>query len=558
MKDPERGFKFVLFLVGVFLTPITLAGALFGFWKAYTEYYKPFGKRPHLTPEPIIIFSMVMYAVLIWVFLIAVFWFYFKMMNFVVDNPYNSQDRIFFTVYAIVSSFLSVIMISVMTRWRFAELKKSVEAARHGSARWAEFNELKKYIQDEGVYLGVGHAFNDQGHFLLCAGSRGGKGTSIIIPNLLGITKYDGSWVVIDPKGENLRITERYQREAGRKVIKLSPWGTDGNHYNPLDILDENDPDMCDDAMMIAEMIVPLQLEKKGDEFFTDKARALIAGLIMHVVRTEKNPNLSTVWKWLRQDVKGLDALLTRMQESHDEIIQFSANEIVSIKEGSGETFSSIMATAQQFTDFLKSPSLRENLTYSDFKTTDLTDGNTTLYIVIPSDKLKSHYQWTRLVSVTLLRSCSRHHKNKVTFILDEFAALGYISEIEVALSTYAGYNISIMPVVQSLIQLKAMYHDNWETFMGNSAIKHFFTIRDNFTAEYVSKLFGRRSVMTTETDENGKESERSTQRALITPDELMTGGANNMYVKIEDLNPTIIAKFPYYVIPEIQDRADK
>src|SRR5690606_33667420 len=107
----------------------------------------------------------------------------------------------------------------------------------------------------------------------------------LIIPNLLGESIYNGSWVVIDPKGENHEITQRWQKESGREVITLSPWSPSANRYNPLDILNPDDPDMCDDAMMLAEMIVPVNPAKE-DDFFKSRARSLIAGIMMHHVLT--------------------------------------------------------------------------------------------------------------------------------------------------------------------------------------------------------------------------------------------------------------------------------
>ncbi len=51
--------------------------------------------------------------------------------------------------------------------------------------------------------------WNDDRHMMTIAGNRAGKGVSLIIPNLLF---YEGSAVVIDPKGENARITARRRR----------------------------------------------------------------------------------------------------------------------------------------------------------------------------------------------------------------------------------------------------------------------------------------------------------------------------------------------------------
>lgn len=82
------------------------------------------------------------------------------------------------------------------------------------SARWLAFEEV---MQDEwsgkgGLLLGVRGGrvigWKDDRHLLTIAGSRAGKGVSVIIPNLIF---YEGSAVIIDPKGENAA------RTAGRR-----------------------------------------------------------------------------------------------------------------------------------------------------------------------------------------------------------------------------------------------------------------------------------------------------------------------------------------------------
>lgn len=122
----------------------------------------------------------------------------------------------------------------------------------------------------ERILYWWGYSFSDKGHLLTVAGTRGGKGTNLIIPNLLGITDYSGSWVVIDPKGENAAITAKYQKSVGRKVVVLNPWDLLNEHldepqsYNPLDLLaDKESMHLVDDVQIIAEMLVPIE---KGDK----------------------------------------------------------------------------------------------------------------------------------------------------------------------------------------------------------------------------------------------------------------------------------------------------
>jgi type IV secretion system protein VirD4 len=122
-------------------------------------------------------------------------------------------------------------------------------------ARWLNMEELKtpewRYRNGEqpnsGILLGYrrldrsderdyGIGSRDNRHVLTVAGSRCGKGVSLLVPNLL---LYDGSILAIDPKGELARITARARREKGQKVVVLDPFGENGRYpsgsFSPLD-----------------------------------------------------------------------------------------------------------------------------------------------------------------------------------------------------------------------------------------------------------------------------------------------------------------------------------
>ena len=80
--------------------------------------------------------------------------------------------------------------------------------------------------------------------------------------------------------------------------------------------------------------------------------------------------------------------------------------------------------------------------------------------------------------------------------VLDEFAGLKRMEVIETAAAQIAGYGVKLFFVLQSLEQLKAVYKDNWETFLANSGLKLFFNLEDNFSRDYVSKLIGEIEVV--------------------------------------------------------------
>ena len=562
--DSSAFNKFLLFLVGLFLTPITLAGALMGYARAYNRFMQPLAEYPLLHPlRPIVKFAMFVGAGLIWVVL------FILMFGLAQIAVIFGMSGYAFIIYVISNLFFTFIVFVAFRRWQIGINNMLVESNRFGSARFARPDELNPYRQGPGLYIGGGFVFKDKGHILTVAGTRGGKGTNLIIPNLLGLGGYQGSWVVIDPKGENAAITARYQRESGRNVVILNPWGLLEDHigeaqsYNPLDILsDTNSIHLVDDAHMIAEMLVPVERGDKN-KFFTDTARSIVTGLIMQIVTTQEGDDrtLKTLWKWARLAGDEWDELIARMRLNQDlvngEIIRNSGNEIVKLMEAGEETFGSIISSVLQATDFLKSPSLQKALC-SGYDPSTLSDGNTALYIIIPADKLQSHARWLRLMATTTLRAVVRNPNKRVTFLLDEFAALGYLPEIETALSTYAGFEITVWPILQSLIQLKGLYGDNWETFTANTAIRQFFTINDNFTADYVSAAIGQTSHVITTRSWFGVQDANANQRPLVTSDEVRRGSAENIFAFFGGNPPTVFVKRPYYQMPELAERTSK
>ena len=597
---PEIIAKALYALLGILLTPITLAGTLLGYVWGYKQIMEPEEEPPRLHDLlPIMRMAMIIGGILIWV---AIGFAIFLLSHFIrwINIPAS-----IIMAYIGVSLMFSLAIYAAFTRWR--NIKYSMHEAlvssanKFGSARWASHNELYHYRYEKGIYIGGDYIFPDKGHILTCAGTRGGKGTSLIIPNLLGLGEFPGSWVVIDPKGENAAVTGRYQRESGKQVVVLNPWDLLHEHvgestsYNPLDILsDKTSLHLVDDAQIIAEMLVPIDRNDK-DKFFTDNARSIVAGLIVHLVtiqpdkadaqkegaddepqamsariadeeeaETENLPppcTLRTLWRWVRMSKDEWDDLLADMSVNEDpvsgEIVRRCANEILALVAAGEKTFGNIIATILQCTDFLKSPALQKSLE-SGFDPKTLSEGKTTLYVIIPADKLLSHARWLRLVVTTALRAVVRKPKKKVCFLLDEFAALGYLSEIETALSTYAGFNITVWPILQSLIQLKGIYSEKWEVFIGNTAIRQYFSINDNFTAEYVSNAVGKTSNMIISRTLMGKiRGLNSNERMLATPDEVRRYSGDYIFAFMGEKPPTTYAKYPYHKMPDINPRAD-
>lgn len=556
LPDPEQPVKKWLLLAGVLFTPFILIGALLGFVRAYKRIQLPKDIHPRLYPNPPIIYAaMIIGALLVPVIII------FLIILFNIAKGLGLywfvQNGGILLLYITINFILTQITFLFFRGWRNRITNYLHEKTRFGTARFAHTDELIEYDIRGGFWIGGGYDYHKQGHLLTVAGTRGGKGVNIILPNLLSRNGFKGSWVVVDPKGENAAVSARIQREMGRKVIFLNPWNLldmQADYYNPFDLLDAENPNVIDDVQLIAETIVPTTPQGDTDHF-NAKARSIITALTLHLVTSnlnENKKNLGTIWEWLRLPSEDWLNLLTEMVKNDSphagEVLEASANEILALMQNGSREYASVISTAQKWTDFIKSPALRKSISQSSFTIDDLVSGNTTLYVIIPADRLKTHYQWLRLVISALMRSVIRNPKERVCFLLDEFYALGYLSEIDVALGAYAGYGISVWAILQNLVLLRDIYGNNWENFISSCGVRHFFNLNDNTTLEYISHLFGQTSIPSY--DQLGSIS-GATARPLITPDELRRASSEIIFTLLDQHPVTMFRKIPYYELFE-------
>jgi type IV secretory pathway TraG/TraD family ATPase VirD4 len=135
----------------------------------------------------------------------------------------------------------------------------------------------------------------DDRHVCLVSGSRGGKGTAVIVPNLCF---WAGSSIVVDPKGENATVTARrrgrgseYAHGLGQKVCILDPFGevplatSLKARYNPLDTIDPESDLAVDDAGRVAAALVVVQSQR--DPYWEKAAQSLTSA-----------PRLSICKRW--------------------------------------------------------------------------------------------------------------------------------------------------------------------------------------------------------------------------------------------------------------------
>jgi type IV secretion system protein VirD4 len=132
------------------------------------------------------------------------------------------------------------------------------------------------------------------------AGSRAGKGSALIIPNLL---RWPHAALVIDPKGENASATWE-KRETFGPVYVLDPFGVADvperlrAACNPLENISADSATAREDIRVIADGLVMRSNEK--DAVWDDGAVTVIAGLIAHAITTAEIPSLPAMRSLLK------------------------------------------------------------------------------------------------------------------------------------------------------------------------------------------------------------------------------------------------------------------
>ena len=232
----------------------------------------------------------------------------------------------------------------------------------HGSASFATERQIQASLgRAEGLIVGRENRrngpllrYSGPAHLLTIAPTRSGKGVGAIIPNLLTAER---SILCIDPKGENAAVAASARHRLG-PVHVLDPFGVSGvptAAFNPLDALNPESLDLAEDAALLADALVYDLPGQVGEAHWNEEAKALIGGLILHVVTDPgQSSNLATVRDLLTLAPDDFHHLLRQMQQNPAAggLVARAANRHLGKSEREA---TSVLSSAQRHTHFLDS-----------------------------------------------------------------------------------------------------------------------------------------------------------------------------------------------------------
>ncbi len=392
-------------------------------------------------------------------------------------------------------------------------------------ARYTSYQEceMKSYFNETGIPIGY-HAddpfktkriyYQGETHLITIAPTGSGKLVSVQIPTLM---EYEGSMIVVDPKGECAAISVRRRKALGQKVIVINPFGilkedfekigvTEFQGFNPLAFLnpDDENGNFVADVSALAESLVLGDAIGNSDPYWSNGARDLIACLIMFVCisEDEQNRHLARVREILTLPFDeeagegSLNEILVRISE-HDFLPMAQKARRFSSDDRSNL---SVISTAITNTLFIDDPKISASLTSTNgFNFKQLKEANITVYIILPAKFLLAYNRWLRLLITSALDTLMSTHekpKQNVLFMLDEFAVLGHLTSIETAVGLARGYGIQLWMFLQDIHQLKHLYKDKAESFLANTGMQQYFVPNDLTTADMMSQRIHYRTLL--------------------------------------------------------------
>lgn len=461
--------------------------------------------------------------------------------------------------------------------WLFALyfIARRKKPSIHGDARFAHSGDLSKQGMFKrtdnsilvGKYKGDLVRLSGQQFVILAAPTRSGKGVGVVIPNLL---EYGESAVVLDIKQENYELTSGWRASQGQEVYLFNPFAEDRrtHRWNPLNYVAKDPAFRVSDLMSIAAMLYPDGADDQ--KFWVSQARNAFMAFTLFLfekweddeksglpLKLRTKPTLGAVYRLSSGD--GSD-----MKQSYQTLAQqpfLSGNTrsaFANLLSQANETFASILGTFKEPLNAWINPVLDAATSGDDFLLTDVRKKKMTIYIGIQPNKLAESRLIVNLFFSQLINQNTRELpqsnpslKYQCLLLMDEFTSIGKVEIIATAVSYMAGYNIRLLPIIQSMSQLDATYgKDVSRTLLTNHALQIVFAPREQQDANDYSDMLGYTTVRK-ENVTRGRETSRSRseeRRALMLPQELKAMGNEKEVFLYEGIpHPVMCEKIRYY-----------
>ena len=407
--------------------------------------------------------------------------------------------------------------------------------------------------------------------------------------------------VVFDPKLENFLISGGYRSSHGQEVFLFNPAGRMPEHernpnaplvshrWNPCTYIRRNPVYTYKDVKNIASIMYPKPSKDNGSAtFFQESAQNLFAGLLLYMVETESERDLSlpenkttlanlfrlttpsdgrTLAEWIK------DEMTLREKQPHTQLSQNCRSLLMGFANGNAKTGADILATLIAPLGIFIDPVVEAATSGDDFYLDEVRKKRMTVYIgIVPTETAVfsrlTNLFFSQLITVNVEQGLPSNNSDALKYqcclLMDEFTALGVIPAIQHGVSYIAGYGLRLLLIIQTPSQVTDLYgRDATRTFFTNFGCQIVYPPREQSDADEYSKLIGYETYKAKSTSRSvGKGGSRSTstsdqRRAVMNPDELKMMPKSDCIISLGNSRPIYAKKIVYYTDPVFAKRAN-
>ncbi len=456
----------------------------------------------------------------------------------------------------------------------------------YGSGEWLDVGQANRELMDPkndrnnrilSQNLKVGADRLSNYNMLIIGASGSYKTTSLMHQNLL---QFGASFVVLDVKGDTQRKLGNAFKQEGYAIRSLNfkePEKSD--RYNSC-VYIENEHDLLRVVKALQSSVRPPASSTNADPFWDDGVRLFLQCLFYCEwleARESKRPaefnNILTLVNMENQKTTDENGeSISRLQQKMDALaIDYGdtyppVRDYRKLKEGAPETVGSIVLMVNAMLSIAETAEVRRIFSGNDIDIRDIGRGvhgnpekKTVLFLVIPDNN--NAYNWivsmfyTQMFDI-LIRLSDDELKAplpiRVEAWMDEFYAGARPADSDVLLGVIRARNIGMIPMLQSVSQMKTLFNsDKWESMMDNLSAVMFLGSGPlaSSTHKYISEALGKATIDTM-TDNMHKGTNGSTGlnfarsgRELMTPDEVKQIPLDHCLVFLEARPPIMDMK---------------
>lgn len=335
-------------------------------------------------------------------------------------------------------------------------------------------------------------------------GATGSKKTRLLVmPAVELLCRAGESFIVTDPKGEVYQRTAERARMAGYDVHCLNLRDvTRSKSWNPLELpYRYYHAGKTSRAMELVAQLVSMIVQDEGgkDKFWADCSRNILTGFILLLMEHVSDVsdctfmNLMELWETY---VKEKKRFFDKVKEEQNKTIYRKMSCLDNKSEATvGSMESYVSASLNRITingDVLKL------ISGNDISVKDITEDKVAIYLVIPDENSTYHFVASVFISQfydILIEKAQARPENRLpirmNFVVDEFANLPKIENMDSMITAARSRNIRLFLVVQSMKQLNYKYEEYAEVICSNCNNWVYLYSKEYELLQQISQLCG-------------------------------------------------------------------